>query len=112
MPSVNALAAVSRLRIAGVLIACGVLLYVGLLSINYDLNGIQEVETIEKGGTGLFSANHMLHRPVVWTGYTLMRAVGYSGRALLSAQVTTALFGAFGLARGHVYRVDIRHSHR
>jgi hypothetical protein len=91
--------AVRRPRVATFIlfVVLGMLLYLGLLSTQYDLNGVTEAAAVEQGGPSLFSPNHMLYRPLVWLIYALWRAFGYSGLALLPAQVTTALFGAAGL---------------
>jgi hypothetical protein len=79
------------------LVALGMFLYLGFLSVNYDLNGITEVRAIERGGSSLFPPSHMLYRPLVWSIYTVAQAAGYSGRSIVPAQVTTAVCGALGL---------------
>jgi len=79
------------------LMSLGMVLYLGFLSNSYDLNGIAGAAVIEHGGIGLFAGNHMLYRPLVWLFYTSLRTLGYTGRAILPAQIITAVCGAAGL---------------
>jgi hypothetical protein len=76
----------------------GCVLYLGLLSTHFDLNGITEAREIEQGGAALFSPNHMFYRPAVWILDKLLQLVGIQTRAVFTAQIVTAIFGALGLA--------------
>jgi hypothetical protein len=86
-----------RIAALALLTFLGFLLYLGFLSSNYDLNGINEVAAIERGGASLTPPNHLLYRPVVRLIFAVLQTAGYGGRSLQPAQVATALCGIFGL---------------
>jgi hypothetical protein len=77
-------------------------LYLPFLSIQHNPNGINEAISVEKGGRGLFSPNHMLYRPLGWSVWHVMRGLGYWGRSLVILQVISALAGAAAVAAAFV----------
>jgi hypothetical protein len=80
-----------------VLVAMAVVAYFGLLSTNYDPNGLTEIRPLGQSVAGLFTPNHMLYRILVLAFYELLQLVGYAGTPLLPAQCLTAASGAIGV---------------
>ena len=70
-------------------------LYLPLLSIQYDTNGVVEAMAVENGP--LLNKNHLLYRPVGWLIWNLIRLAGYGGNSLIVLQSITAVAGALGV---------------
>jgi hypothetical protein len=75
----------------------GLLLYVPLRSIHYDLNGISDARAVESASVRVFSPNHLLYDPLGLVLYHAAQQLGYDGRAIFVLQLLTAVCGAFGL---------------
>jgi len=89
----------------------GLILFLPLLSINYDLNGIQEAAAVEAGGRTLFDHNHMLYRPTGACVYSLLQTLGwYGGGSLFILQVITAVCASFGLSFAFLAYVQMSQS--
>jgi hypothetical protein len=71
------------------------LLYLPLLSIQYDTNGIIEAIAVENGP--LVNKNHVLYRPLGLLVWNAVRLAGYKGNSLLVLQCVSALAGALGV---------------
>src|SRR5215471_15384740 len=88
----------SRLFIFLLLVIFGLVIYLPLLSRNYDLNGLAEVTALNSGRPGeLFLPNHMLYRPIAYAVRQALLAVGITVSAVSLLQVLSAVFGALGL---------------
>ncbi len=84
--------------LVSVTFVAALILYLPLRSIQWDLNGITEASAVEKGGTALFSPNHMLFRPIGRLVYDLARLLGYHGNSAVVLQYVTLFFAALGIA--------------
>lgn len=78
-------------------VLCGLGLYLPLLSIQWDPNGIIEARAIEQGGAALFEANHMLYRPLAFAFLQAGRAFGVQPPAPQLYQLLSAVIAALGL---------------
>src|SRR4051812_35585388 len=70
-------------------------LYLPLLAIQFDTNGIAEAVALEAGQ--LVNKNHMLYRPLGFVIYRALQYLGYSGKSLLVLQTMNAICGAAGI---------------
>ena len=75
-------------------------LYLPFLSIQYDVNGLIEAMSVEKGP--LLNKNHMLFRPVGLLAWRGLHFAGYNGNSLRVLQVICAVAGALGVALTYV----------
>jgi hypothetical protein len=81
-----------------ILVIVALTIYLSLLSIHYDPNGITEVVAVESGDASrLFLPRRILYRPVGYMFWQLLRLGGYEGRPLMPLQVMSATFGALGI---------------
>lgn len=83
-------------RFAAMTLVC-LILYLPFLSMQWDLNGIIEAQSVEAGGTDLFSPNHMLYRPFSFMILKLWQAMGYTGHSVVVLQYITTVAGAVGI---------------
>lgn len=89
----------------------GLVLFLPFLSINYELNGVNEAILLEAGGPEVFSPNHLLYRPLGALFYLGMQTyLGYTGLSLPILQVMTAVFSALALAIGFLTFLAISNS--
>lgn len=72
----------------------GMVLYLPLGSIQYDLNGIAEAKAVESGGNDIFHPNHMLYGVIGRLIYAAAQSIGYTGTSGPILKVMTALAGA------------------
>jgi len=80
------------------LVSFGLCIYLPLLSRNYDLNGLAEVEGLNAGRPGqLFLPNHMLYRPIAYAMRQILAAFGITVSGVSLLQTLSAIFGALGL---------------
>jgi hypothetical protein len=76
------------------------LLYIPLLSVQYDTNGIIEAMGVEQGP--LINKNHMLYRPLGLLMWKALQSAGYMGNSLPVLQVLSAFAAAVGLGFAHL----------
>lgn len=70
-------------------------LYLPLLSIQYDTNGLVEAMAVERGP--LLNKNHMLFRPLGMLVWRALQVAGYTGNSLHVLQTISAVAGALGI---------------
>jgi len=89
----------ARVKEAVLIFLIAACLYVPFLSHHFDENGLIEVLELDVGN--LFSANHLLYRPLGLLAGSALHALGLDVRSLLILQVISALCG--GAAIGFAY---------
>jgi hypothetical protein len=75
----------------------GLALYVPLRSIQWDLNGIIEAQSVDAGGARLFSPNHLLYRPLGRAVVGGVRRLGSEATSAAILQIFTAVAAAVGV---------------
>jgi hypothetical protein len=78
-----------------IVVCAGFLLYLPLLSVQWDPNGIIEARSIEQGP--LISANHLLYRPLGAVLLNAAEGIGLTPPLPLLYQILTAIISALGL---------------
>src|SRR5258708_5585518 len=76
-------------------VGAGLLLFLPLLSTQWDANGVIEARAIEQGL--LISANHLLYRPLAAVLLKTVETLGYAPPLPQLYQILTAIISALGL---------------
>jgi hypothetical protein len=76
-------------------------LYLPFLSQQFDLNGITEAVAVDNGD--LFSANHLLYRPLGLLATRFATSVGFTGKSIAIFQVLSAMSGAACVALAFLF---------
>lgn len=69
-----------------------------LRSVQWDLNGLAEADAITTGGPALFSANHLLYRPLGLAIFATASRLGYEGSIQVLLQLVTAFLASLGVS--------------
>ncbi len=72
-------------------------LYLLFPSIQWDLNGLVEAQSIDAGRADMFSPNHMLYRPTSFVIFKVWQLLGYTGNSVPILQAITAVSAALGI---------------
>ncbi len=81
---------------ASITLIC-LILYRLFLSVQWDLNGIIEAQSVDAGGKDMFSPNHLLYRPLSFIIFKFWQSTGYPGDSAKILQYITTVSGAAGI---------------